>query len=61
MSKKRIIKVPDREKSYEDQFEVAHPGTEESSIENEQEMDILPEDNPFENRPYEPPAPGEGP
>jgi hypothetical protein len=62
MSKKRIIEVPKGENSYKNQIEPGHATElDESLIKGERDMDIIPEDDAFENLPYEPPAPGEGP
>ena len=62
MSKKRTIEISQKENSYRDQIELGHlADTDESLIKDEQDLDISPDDDPFENPPYEPPAPGEGP
>jgi hypothetical protein len=60
ISKKRIIKVPAAESSDQGQDE-SLVSTDESLIKTEQDMDVIPEDDPFENPAYEPPVPGEGP
>lgn len=62
ISKNRIIEVPQGESSDQGQNEMEPAiDTDESFIKNEQNLDVIPEDDPFENPPYEPPIPGEGP